>query len=64
MSYKVKDIETGKVLKWSLSKILREINRDRSEDWTDYDVSDWREGWEHWIEGDVYTMLENKEYKL
>ena len=64
MSYKVKDIETGKVLKWSLSKILREINRDRSEDWTDYDVSDWREGWEHWIEGDVYTMLENKGYKL
>ena len=35
-----------------------EINRDRSEDWTDYDVSDWREGWEHWVKGDGYLELE------
>ena len=52
MSYRVKDIETGEVFTWSLAKILHEINRDRSEDWTDYDVSDWREGWEHWVKGD------------
>jgi len=58
MSYKIKDIETGKVFIWTLTEVLEEINRDRSEDWTDYDVSDWREGWEHWVEGDGYLELE------
>ena len=29
MSYRVKDIETGKVFKWRLTKILHEINRGR-----------------------------------
>ena len=33
-----------------------EINRDRSEDWTAYNESDWREGWNEFVEGDVYTM--------
>jgi len=28
----------------ALSDILEEINRDRSEEWTDYDETDWREG--------------------
>ena len=51
MSYRVKDIETGEVFTWSLAKILHE-------DWTDYDVSDWREGWEHWVKGDGYLELE------
>ena len=57
MSISVKDIETGKVFKWSLTKILREINRDRSENWTDYEESDWREGWREWVEGDYYTLV-------
>ena len=59
-NYKIKDVETGKIFTWSLAKILHEINRDRSEDWTDYNVSDWREGWDHWIEGDGYLMLEEE----
>ena len=28
----------------ALSDILDEINRDRSEGWTDYDETDWQEG--------------------
>ena len=55
---KVRDVETRKVLTWTLNQVLEEINRDRSEDWTDYDASDWREGWEHWVEGDGYLELE------
>ena len=28
----------------TLSEILEEINRDRSEEWTNYDETDWEEG--------------------
>jgi len=28
----------------SIQEVLEEINRDRSEEWTDYDESDWEEG--------------------
>ena len=38
----------GKVSYWTLSEILAEINRDRSDAWTPYDETDWREGLEHW----------------
>ena len=55
-TYQVKDIETGKIYSWTLSQVIEEINRDRSEDWTAYNQSDWREGWDEWVEGDVYVM--------
>tara|TARA_B000000565_G_scaffold250158_1_gene222335 strand:+ start:136 stop:327 length:192 start_codon:yes stop_codon:yes gene_type:complete len=56
-TYQVKDIETGKIHVWTLSQVLEEINRDRSENWTAYNKSDWREGWKEFVEGDVYVML-------
>ena len=54
---KIRDLETGKNFIWTLTQVLEEINRDRSEDWTDYDVSDWREGWREWVEGDYFTLV-------
>jgi len=54
---KVRDVETRKVLTWTLNQVLEEINRDRSEDWTDYDTSDWREGWCDWVQDDGYFEL-------
>lgn len=46
MSYKLIDMSdiNGKIFVMKLSEILQEINRDRSDDWTDYNISDWREG--------------------
>lgn len=38
------DPESGALVVWTLDEILEEINRDRSEEWTDYDESDWKEG--------------------
>lgn len=55
-TYQVKDIETGEIHVWTLSQVLEEINRDRSENWTAYNESDWREGWDEFVEGDVYMM--------
>ena len=55
--YRVKDLTTGEIFEWTLEEVLKEINRDHSAEWIDYDESDWEEGWENWCEGDVYTML-------
>jgi len=58
MKYKIREIETGKIFKWSVREILEEINRDHSDEFTPYDKSDWREGWAEWCEGDYYTKIE------
>jgi hypothetical protein len=42
----------GQEVEWSIEKILLYINADRSEEWDDYDMLDWIEGWKEWIEGD------------
>lgn len=42
--YTIFNIETHESWRLSLSEILEEINRDRSEDWQPYNESDWREG--------------------
>lgn len=56
--YIVKDIETGKIHAWTLKSILYEINRDRSDEYTSYNHTDWKEGWYGMgVEGDIYTLL-------
>jgi hypothetical protein len=42
--YKIRDVEDGSVYLMTLPMILEELNRDRSEEWTNYDEIDWREG--------------------
>ena len=42
--YKIRDVEDGSVYLMTLPMILEELNRDRSEEWTNYDETDWREG--------------------
>ena len=51
-------IETGVISVWTLSQILAEINRDRSDYWTPYDHSDWLDGWIEWVEfSGFYTLI-------
>jgi hypothetical protein len=62
---KVKSKETGKIMLWTLSDILNEINRDRSNHWTDYNKNDWLDGWNDWIEEDnFYTIYNDKKQRL
>lgn len=42
--FTLKDIEYNTTFRMSLTEIIEEINRDRSEEWLDYDETDWREG--------------------
>ena len=51
MSYIVQDTQTGKKFVWDLPRILKEINRDRSSEWSPYDATDWTEGWREFVSG-------------
>lgn len=55
--YKIRDNETKKIFYWTLTEVLEEINRDHSDGWSDYDESDWQEGWEVWVEGAGYLSM-------
>jgi len=56
---KIKEIKSGEIFEWTLKEVLEEINRDRSEEWQNYNRTDWREGWDEWCEGDIYTLMED-----
>jgi len=43
-------IEENEVHVWTLDRILDYINDGRSNGWTDYDKTDWVEGWIEWVE--------------
>ena len=59
MKYKVKNMETGITEEWSVSRVLEEINRDRSPEWTPYDeTDDLVSAWSHWVEPEeVYSIV-------
>lgn len=59
---KVKCIEDGTITDWNLEDILKEINRDRSDEWIDHDASDWFEGWNEWIDGQYYLMVSFEQF--
>ena len=42
--YRIRDVEDGSVYLMTLPMILEDLNRDRSDQWQDYDETDWREG--------------------
>lgn len=48
MSYILRDKEWGETYRMTVTDILNEINSDRSEHWTPYNETDWREGLSEW----------------
>lgn len=61
-TYKIIYAEEQEVHEWTLEDILDHINEGRSNEWTDYDESDWLEGWNEWVahEG-YYTLVDEDE---
>ena len=53
----VRNIETGLTHTWDIDRALEEINRDRSEEWQDYNETDREEGWCEWVEGIDYERV-------
>ncbi len=58
VKYKIKNKKTGEIKGVGLSWILREINKDRSNEWTPYNKDDWREGLREFTEWEVYEVVE------
>ena len=63
-TFLVQDMGTKESNLWSLPQILEEINKDRSSEWTDYDESDYVEGWCEWVEGEYFSCKEIKKKYL
>ena len=65
---KIWNVTDEKIELWSLEKILEEINRDHSDEYTPYDENDWRKGWYEWVEQggeeDFYKLLDKAEKEV
>ena len=55
--YKIYLVYEDKTELWTLSEVLEEINRDRSDTWTPYDKSSVIEGWNEWVECNGYFKM-------
>jgi len=55
-NYKITDEATGEVWLWTALELLEEVNRDRSNEWTDYTMEDLEDG--------LYDVLEWIEYTV
>jgi hypothetical protein len=59
--FKLYNIETGEYATMTVPEILEEINRDRSDKWTDYDASDWQEGLSEFTEWELVEEEQEQE---
>ena len=50
------DCEWDEPKEWTIDEVLEEINRDHSDEWTDYNTSDWFEGWMEWVDGEYHEI--------
>jgi hypothetical protein len=63
--YVIKDKDTGEVHRWTLKRILKEINCDRSDTWIPYNENDWEEGLKEFTNYELLGKLEmNKMEKI
>jgi len=57
-TFLIKDLFDDTTFVWTVEQMLEEINRERSWDWEKYDSKDFMDGWNEWIEGNWYTIIE------
>lgn len=57
--YRIIDNEQDCITHWTAEEMLKEINRDRSSEWTNYtEEDDLVEAFKHWVESEEqYTCL-------
>lgn len=61
MKFILIEIISGKEFIWTAKELLEEINRDRSEEWENYNIEDILEGWREWCQGEFYSLIGIKE---
>ncbi len=62
----IMQISTGILSDWTIQEILNEINQTgsycfRLDDWKDYTVKNWKEGWQKWCEGNIWKIVKRDE---
>ena len=66
--YHLWDNETGEIVHWNVKQIVEDINRDRSNEWEDYNELDWKDGLEdmtNWVilsHGLVNNLLSDEDF--
>jgi hypothetical protein len=56
-----KDKETGEIKKFkNVKAVLKDINRDRSQDWTNYTTHDWKEGLKVFTEYEIVKIIKGR----
>lgn len=60
----VKSKEDGETYTFAnVKEVLEEINRDRSNEWTDYNKHDWKEGLEVFTEYELVKVTKGRKQK-
>ena len=49
------------IVTWDIKRVLEEINCNHSDEFINYDETDWREGWEEWVFPEYHIMLQEYE---
>ena len=53
----VRNLETKLPLVWTLEQILDEVNRHRTDAWSDFTPFNWHRGWNEFVEGRFYQLI-------
>lgn len=63
LTHKIRVVEDNRIVDWTIEAMLEEINRDHSDEFTDYDENDYLEGWAEWVEhAGFYKLVDDFEY--
>jgi hypothetical protein len=61
---KIRYLENNEIHLWALGELLDRMNEDTWNDDFNYDISDWREGFNQTIEGEFYSLLDESGNEL
>jgi hypothetical protein len=54
------DINTNEQVTMTLQEVIDDINRDRSEEWQNYDEGDWKEGLQHFTQWRIIEVTKGQ----
>jgi hypothetical protein len=61
---KIRYLENNEIYLWALGELLDRVNEDNATDDYNYDLSDWREGFNQTLEGEFYSLLDESGNEL
>jgi hypothetical protein len=56
----VRNLDTGEIEDWTIGQLLHRINEDNATDGFNYNENDWEEGFKETLEGEFYSLFDEK----